>query len=91
MPDELDPLLLRWFAQTRQPLIDAQFTAQVIAQLQHTRRRRLRLSLSAARDLTATILAAVTTGIRAPLRLRHAGLLAIAAAAVTLWTAVQSF
>jgi hypothetical protein len=89
MPDELDPLLLRWFAQTRQPLIDAQFTAQVIAQLQHT--RRLRLSLSAARDITATILAAVTTGIRAPLRLRHAGLLAIAAAAVTLWTAVQSF
>ena len=41
MPDELDPLLLRWFAQTRQPLIDAQFTAQVIAQLQHTRRRGL--------------------------------------------------
>jgi hypothetical protein len=88
MPDELDPQLLRRFAQAHQPLIDAQFTAQVMARLQHT--QRLRLSLSAARDLTATIVAAVTTGIRAPLRLRHAGLLAIAAAAVTLWTAVQS-
>jgi hypothetical protein len=89
MPDELDPQLLRWFAQTRQPLIDAQFTAQVVAQLQRT--RRVQLSLSAAREITATIVAAVTTGIRAPLRLRHAGLLVIAAAAVTLWTAVQSF
>ena len=88
MPDELDPRLLRWFAQTRQPLSDAQFTAQVMAHLPHT--RRVRLSLSAARDITATIAAAVATGIRAPLRLRHAGLLALAAAAVTLWTALQS-
>jgi hypothetical protein len=89
MPDELDPQLLRWFAHTRQPLTDVQFTAQVMARLQHP--RRLRLSLNAARDITATIVAAFTTGIRAPLRLRHARLLAIAAAAVTLWTAVQSF
>jgi hypothetical protein len=38
----------------------------------------------------ATILSGLATGIAAPLRLRHAGLLAIAATAITLWTALQS-
>jgi hypothetical protein len=38
----------------------------------------------------ATILSGLGTGIAAPLRLRHAGLMTLAAVVVTLWTALRS-
>jgi hypothetical protein len=41
-------------------------------------------------SIVATILSGLATGIAAPLRLRHAGLMTLAAAVVTLWTALQS-
>jgi hypothetical protein len=88
MPDELDTQLLRWFGESRQPLVDAQFVARVTAHLQGTRSARIRFS--SARSVIATILSSLVTGIAAPLRLRHAGLLAIAATAITLWTALHS-
>jgi hypothetical protein len=88
MPDELDTQLLRWFGDSRQPLVDAQFVARVTAQLPGTRGARARFS--SARSVIATILSGVVTGIAAPLRLRHAGLMTLAAAVVTLWTALQS-
>ena len=47
-------------------------------------------SRASAGAIFATVLAAVATGIRAPLRLRHAGLMALAAAVVTLCSAVLS-
>jgi hypothetical protein len=88
MPDELDTQLLRWFGDSRQPLVDAQFVARVTAQLQGPRGARARFS--GARSVIATILSGLVTGIAAPLRLRHAGLMALAAAVVTIWTALQS-
>lgn len=88
MPDELDTQLLRWFGDSRQPLVDAQFVARVTAQLQ--RPRGARVGFSAPGAIIATILSGLVTGIAAPLRLRHARLLAIAATAITLWTALQS-
>jgi hypothetical protein len=88
MPDELDTQLLRWFGESRQPLVDAQFVARVTAHLQGT--RSARVGFSAPGSIVATILSSLVTGIAAPLRLRHAGLLAIAATAITLWTALQS-
>ena len=88
MPDELDTQLLRWFGESRQPLIDAQFVARVTAQLPGPRGARVRFS--APGSIIATILSGLVTGIAAPLRLRHAGLMMLAAAVVTLWTALQS-
>jgi hypothetical protein len=88
MPDELDTQLLRWFGESRQPLIDAQFVARVTALLQGTRGARARFS--GARSVIATILSGLATGIAAPLRLRHAGLMTLAAVVVTLWTALQN-
>jgi hypothetical protein len=88
MPDELDTQLLRWFGDSRQPLVDAQFVARVTAQLRGSRGARVRFS--APGSIVATILSGLVTGIAAPLRLRHAGLMTLAAAVVTLWTALQS-
>ena len=72
MSDELDTQLLRWFEESRQPLVDAQFVARVTAQLQGSRGPRVRFS--APGSIIATILSGLGTGIAAPLRLRHAGL-----------------
>ena len=72
----------------RGQLVDAQFVARVAAQLQGPRGARARFS--GARSVIATILSGLITGIAAPLRLRHAGLMTLAAAAITLWTALQS-
>jgi hypothetical protein len=88
MPDELDTQLLRWFGESRQPLVDARFVARVTAQLQGPRGACVRFS--APGSIIATILSGLVTGIAAPLRLRHAGLMALAAAVVTIWTALQS-
>jgi hypothetical protein len=88
MPDELDTQLLQCFEDGRQPLIDAQFVAHVTARLPGTRSARVRFS--SGRSVIVTILSGLATGIAAPLRLRHAGLMALAAAVVTLWTTLQS-
>jgi hypothetical protein len=88
MPDELDTRLLRWFEDSRQPLADAQFVARVTARLPG--QRGARASFSSARSAIAAIRSGVVTGITAPLRLRHAGLMILTAAVVTLWSALQS-
>jgi hypothetical protein len=86
MPDEPDPQLLRWFAESRVALDHAQFMERVIGQLH--RAGGPRRGLAATRSIVASILSGFATGLAAPLRLRHAGLLALVAAALTLWAAV---
>ena len=81
MSDELDPLLLRTFAHSQQPLSDAEFLARIAAQM------RPRGSMPA---IMAAALRGLATGIAAPLRLRYAALLAATAAAVTLGSALLS-
>jgi len=88
MPDELDPLLLRRFAQSRAPLADARFVAQVEARLPaYSLRDRLLTALLAALQAGLT---GVFTGIAAPLRLRNAGIVALAALGFAVWSIVQS-
>jgi hypothetical protein len=86
--DELDPLLLRAFARCEQPLPDAEFVARLRAQL------RPRVSLAGiAQILPVTIgvaLGGLVTGILAPLRLRYAGLVALAVALAALWSLVPA-
>ena len=84
MSDELDPTLRRYFAQHQQPLQDAQFVAQVSARLASGG-----LHSGALRSIVAAITFGLTTGISAPLRLRHAGLVALAGAALTIWALLQ--
>ncbi len=88
MSDEIDADLLRRFAQSRASLDDPQFTARVIGRLRGA--RSARLGFGTARSIAAAMLSGLVTGIAAPLRLRRVGLLALAAAAVTLWTGLQS-
>ena len=83
MPDELDAQLLRRFAETRQPLADLRFVTQVTARLPTAAGPGVHLR--ALRSVPGTILGGLITGITAPLRLRYAGLAAVAAAAVALW------
>lgn len=83
MPDELDAQLLRRFAEARQPLADLPFVTQVTARLPAASGPGLHLR--ALRSVPGTILGGLITGITAPLRLRYAGLTAVAAAAVALW------
>ena len=88
MRDELDGRLLRHFANSQWPLADARFVAGVSAQL-HARAGRDALI----RVLHGAVRATLTgfqVGISAPLRLRHAGLMALAAAGFTLGTILLS-
>ena len=85
MRDELNAQLLRVFAESQRPLADAQFLAQLTARLQARGGRRVYESLQ---SIAHAILAGLATGLLAPLRLRHARLMAIAAAVVSLWTAL---
>ncbi|HEX4649658.1 MAG TPA: hypothetical protein VH111_12575 [Steroidobacteraceae bacterium] len=87
LPDDLDADLLRRFAESRAALDGAQFTERVTRGLR--RARSARLGFRTVRSIVAAMLTGLATGIAAPLRLRHAGLLALAAAAVTLWTGLQ--
>lgn len=86
MRDELDGQLLRRFAASQRPLADAQFVAQVMRQL-HTRSG-LDTFARALHGAVRAILNGVAVGIASPLRLRYVGLLALAAAAVTLGSAL---
>lgn len=88
MPDERDALLLREFAQSERPLADAQFVAQVRERLHVLSARRL-LGVAVAGTLRA-IFTGLAFGVVAPLRMRHAGLVALAALGLALWTLVRS-
>jgi hypothetical protein len=79
MPDELDIMLLRRFAESRLPLHDAQFVAQVGARLP-ARSWRHGLPAAFGGALQAALIG-LSIGIVAPLRLRNAGVVAIGALA----------
>ena len=85
MPDELDGQLLRRFAEAQQPLADAQFVAQLTARLRGTGAAGAPFETLC--SVLQTIGASLLTGMTAPLRLRHTGLMALAALVVTLWAA----
>lgn len=84
MPDELDALLLREFARSPRPLADALFVAQVRERLQVLSARRL-IGVALAGVLRA-IVTGLSFGIVAPLRMRNAGLVALAALGTVLWS-----
>lgn len=88
MSVELDPLLLRAFARSDQPLPDAEFVARVVAQL----RPRASLPGIAEALISATdaALRGLATGFAAPLRLRYAGLVALAAMLVAVWSLIPA-
>jgi hypothetical protein len=82
MSDDLDARLLRSFATAEQPLAAEQFVAQVTARIAAT--RRLRLDVRSSYAVLGTIAGGLGTGIAA---LQRVWLLAIGAAAVTVWAA----
>jgi hypothetical protein len=88
MQDERDPGLLRHFAASARPLADAQFVARVAERLHVYSGRRL--LAAALRGAGFGVRAGVSFGIVAPLKLRHAGLVALAATGVAIWTLVRS-
>lgn len=84
MQDERDALLLREFARSRRPLADAQFVRQVRDRLAvFSARRLLAVALS---GMIRAVFTGLSFGIVAPLRMRHAGLVALAALGLALWT-----
>ena len=88
MLDERDPMLQREFARSQRPLAGAQFVAQVTEQLQGFSARRM-LAVAVGGTLRA-VFAGLTFGVVAPLRMRHAGLVVLAALGLALWTLVTS-
>lgn len=88
MQDERDALLLREFARSERPLADAQFVARVTERLPVVSTRRL-LGAAAAGALRA-VFTGLSFGIIAPLKMRHAGLVALAALGVALWSILNS-
>ena len=86
MQDERDALLLREFARSRRPLADAQFVRQVRDRLPvFSARRLLAVALS---GMIRAVFTGLSFGIVAPLRMRHAGLVALAALGLALCTLV---
>lgn len=88
MRDELDGQLLRHFAASQRPLADAEFVERVTRQL-HARSGADGVS-RVLHGAVRSILAGFEAGIAAPLRLPYAGLVALAAAAVTLGSVLLS-
>jgi len=88
MPDERDALLLREFARSQRPLADAQFVAQVSERLQRFSARRLPGVVLA--GALRGIFAGLSFGVVAPLRMRNAAFVALAALSVALWTLLGS-
>jgi hypothetical protein len=90
MSDELDPNLLRLFAETKQTLPGAEFEAQVLARLDRPQSLRdiARVSVFTLR----AALSGITMGIRAPLRLRgsYLGAMAASTAALVLWITLNA-
>jgi len=88
MLDERDALLVREFAQSQRPLADAQFVAQVIERLPRYSLQRL-LGVGAS-GVVAAIITAFAFGVAGPLKMRHAGPVALAALGLALWSIVKS-
>ena len=87
MQDERDALLLREFARSQRPLADAQFVWQIQERLQvFSASRLLAVALS---GMIRAVFTGLSFGIVAPLRMRHAGLVALAALGFALWTIVR--
>jgi hypothetical protein len=85
MADDLDPQLLRAFAQAESALAEEPFVSQVAARVPPAGRLALRVNSVAA--LLGTVLASLATGILLPLRMRQTRLMTLGAAAVTIWAA----
>ena len=90
MSDELDPNLLRLFAETKQTLPGSEFEAQVRARLHRPQSLLDIVSLSVFTLRAA--LSGITMGIRAPLRLRgsYLGAMAASAAVLVLWITLNA-
>jgi len=88
MLDERDPMLLREFARSQRPLADAQFVARVTERLEVFSARRL-LAVAVGGPLRA-IFTGLSLGVVAPLRMRHAGLVALTTLGFALWSLVTS-
>ncbi len=87
MQDERDALLLREFARSRRPLADAQFVRQVRDRLHVlSPGRLLAVALS---GMIRAIFTGLSFGVVAPLRMRHAGLVTLAALGLALWSIVN--
>jgi hypothetical protein len=84
MLDDRDAMLRREFARSERPLADAQFVAQVTERLQVFSARRL-LAVVVAGPLRA-IFTGLAFGVVAPLRMRHAGPVVVAALGLVLWS-----
>jgi hypothetical protein len=83
MPDDLDPQLLRAFAQADSPLPEEPFVGEVARRLRPA--GGLHLQAAGLYALLATVLGAVASGLLLPLRMRQTRLMTVGAAAVTLW------
>jgi len=85
MSDELDPVLLRHFAQAREPLADEAFTTQLAQRLGAA--RRWRVDGRSAQAVLGTIVMGFGAALRA-LHLQHARFMLLGAAAVTVWVSL---
>jgi hypothetical protein len=85
MPDDLDPQLLRAFAQASSALPEEPFVGKVTARVQPA--GSLRLGAAGLYSLLGTVLTTLASGILLPLRMRQTRLMTLGAAAVTLWAA----
>lgn len=85
MSDELDPRLLRSFAQAQQEFAADSFVSSVTTHMRSA--RRLHFGAGALPDTLASVLGSLGRGILLPLRLRQTRLLTLGAAAMTLWAA----
>lgn len=88
MLDERDALLVREFTQSQRPLADAQFVAQVIERLPFYSLQRL-LGVAAS-GVVKAVFTAFSFGVAAPLKMRHAGPVGLAALGFALWSIVKS-
>ena len=87
MLDDRDALLVREFAKSQRPLADAQFVAQLRERLPpYSGHRLLGVVLA---GVVRAISTGLSFGLIAPLRMRHAGLAALAALGIVLWNLVS--
>jgi hypothetical protein len=85
MADDLDPKLLRAFAQAGSTPAAEPFVSQVTPQLQPG--RRLQLGTAGIYAVLGGVLGSLANGILMPLRLRQTRLLTLGAAVMTIWAA----
>lgn len=85
MSDELETALRRSFATAAAPLAGEEFVAGTAARLADRRRRTL--DMRGLRSLAATIAGGLAAGL-VVLRLKHARLMVLGAAAVSVWVSL---